>query len=80
MKDVYALLRQKEADYERVRREVQALLLVIPLLADDPRPWDQSAKEAAAPLVAPQTVLLGGSLPDPQSFQPPWEHPRSARQ
>ena len=36
MKDVRQLLFQKEKDLERVRREVQALLTVIPLLADDP--------------------------------------------
>jgi len=36
MKDVRQLLFQKEKDLERVRREVQALLTVIPLLANDP--------------------------------------------
>jgi hypothetical protein len=36
MKDVRQLLFQKEKELERVRREVQALLTVIPLLADDP--------------------------------------------
>jgi hypothetical protein len=36
MKDVRQLLFQKEKDLERVRREVQALLTAIPLLADDP--------------------------------------------
>jgi len=35
MIDAYALLRQEEVDCERVRREIQSLLLVIPLLADD---------------------------------------------
>ena len=35
MKDLYAVLRQKEQDIARVRREMQALLAVIPLLADD---------------------------------------------
>jgi len=38
MIDAYALLRQKEADCERVRREIESLLLVIPLLADDEPP------------------------------------------
>jgi len=41
MKDVREVLRQKEKDLERVRREIQALLTVIPLLADDqPIPKD----------------------------------------
>jgi len=35
MKDLHAILRQKEHDVERVRREIQALLTVIPLLADN---------------------------------------------
>jgi hypothetical protein len=35
MKDLHTVLRQKEQDVERVRREIQALLTVIPLLADD---------------------------------------------
>jgi len=35
MKDPYLVLRQKEQDIERVRREIQALLIVIPLLRDN---------------------------------------------
>lgn len=35
MKDPYVVLRQKELDVERVRREIQALLIVIPLLRDN---------------------------------------------
>ena len=35
MKDLQTVLRQKELDVERVRREIQALQMVIPLIADD---------------------------------------------
>ena len=35
MKDPQSVLRQKDLDLERVRKEVQALLTVIPMLADD---------------------------------------------
>ena len=35
MKDVHAVLSQKEQEVQRVRQEVQALLVVIPLLAND---------------------------------------------
>jgi hypothetical protein len=35
MKDPYQVLSQKEMDIERVRREIEALHLVIPLLAED---------------------------------------------
>ena len=36
MKDPHSVLREKEQDLERVRKEIQALLTVIPLPADDP--------------------------------------------
>ena len=35
MKDPYQVLEQKETELERVRTEVEALHLVIPLLAED---------------------------------------------
>ena len=35
MKDLHIVLSQKEHDAERVRREIRALLTVIPLLAAD---------------------------------------------
>jgi hypothetical protein len=35
MKSLLTVLHQKEQDAERVRQEVRALLVVIPLLADD---------------------------------------------
>jgi hypothetical protein len=36
MKDPHSVLCQKDLDLKRVRKEIQALLTVIPLLADDP--------------------------------------------
>jgi hypothetical protein len=35
MKDPYSILRAKERDLERVRKEIQLLRAVIPLLADE---------------------------------------------
>jgi hypothetical protein len=35
MKDPHRVLREKEQDLARVRREIQAVLTVIPLLVDD---------------------------------------------
>jgi len=35
MKDLSQVLRQKEMDIERVRKEIKALHFVIPLLAED---------------------------------------------
>lgn len=53
MKDLNAVLRRKEQDLERVRREILALLTVIPLLTDDPPPYDiiQFLKSDAARVV-----------------------------
>jgi hypothetical protein len=48
MKDLYAVLRQKEQDIVRVRREMQALRAVIPLLADDLPASELAASELPA--------------------------------
>ena len=40
VKNPYIVLSQKEQDVARVRKEIQALLTVIPLLADSPS-WDE---------------------------------------
>jgi hypothetical protein len=41
VKNPYIVLSQKERDVARVRIEIQALLTVIPLLADSPPSWDE---------------------------------------
>lgn len=45
MKDVQEILRQKEAECERVHKEIDALRLVIPLLEDDDRAEAESRKQ-----------------------------------
>ena len=35
MRDLYQVLRQKELDIERIRKEIDALQAVIPLLSDE---------------------------------------------
>ena len=45
MKDPYRVLREKEQDIERVRREIQAFLTVIPLLTDDQSSADNVMQE-----------------------------------
>lgn len=47
MKDPYSVLRAKERDLERVRREIQLLRAVIPLLADE-QPASDVMQEAPA--------------------------------
>jgi hypothetical protein len=41
VKNLHAVLSQKEQDVARVRKEIQALLTVIPLLADNATVWDE---------------------------------------
>jgi hypothetical protein len=38
MKNIYEVLRQKEADIEQVKKELQALRIVAPLLEEDLSP------------------------------------------
>lgn len=45
MRNPYTVLRQKEQDVVRVRKEIQALRTVIPLLADSPPSWDDVQKQ-----------------------------------
>lgn len=47
MKDLYAVLREKEQQLARVRKEVGALLAVIPLLVDTGSVHDESRPDTA---------------------------------
>jgi hypothetical protein len=50
LKDVHALLREKEQEIERVQREIAALLVVIPLLEDEPSASELSSlRELSSP-------------------------------
>ena len=53
MKDPHSVLREKEQDLARVRREIQAVLTVIPLLVDDPPTSD----------VVPEVLLASSRAP-----------------
>ena len=49
MTDLYQVLRQKEMAIERVRKEIEALQFVIPMLVEDTQP-------VSAPLSPPRSV------------------------
>jgi hypothetical protein len=60
MRDIYEVLREKEHALERVRREIEALRAVAPLLADDATsgpayPPDAGRKEATSGQQVPTT-------------------------
>ena len=56
MKDIYEVIRQKEADLERIQREVEALKLSAKLLEENARPAVAAASistPAATPAYSP---------------------------
>lgn len=75
MKDAYEVLHQKEAEFARVRREVESLNLVVCLLADDDNQGDfaelgDSDKKPAnsvADSISRQSELRSTSAPRPRS-------------
>ena len=50
MKDAYELLHQKESDLARVRKEIESLNLVAPLLAEDGTSNDAAENSDPTPL------------------------------
>jgi hypothetical protein len=60
MRDPYSVLLQKEHDLERVRKEIQALLTVIPLLAEE-QPSEVTREPVPAvppaPVSSPETDM-----------------------
>jgi hypothetical protein len=73
MKDLHTVLRQKEQDVERVRREIQALLTVIPLLADD-----QSASDDLMHILrlASAGTVVDNGIADLETYYPFVRHMR----
>jgi hypothetical protein len=60
MKDIYTLIRQKEADIERIQRELEALRLSARLLEEDSRP-------VSVPAASVPTTVYNAAPPKPQS-------------
>ena len=80
MKDLHTVLRQKEQDVEGVRREIQALLTVIPLLADDQSSSDELMDLMR--LASSQTVAepSGNGMADLETYYPFVRHMRMSEQ
>ena len=78
MKNPYVLLSQKQEEVSRVRREIQALLLVIPLLDDDVPKWED-LKASLSALLVPRQKTTGDSMRELEVYFPfvknlPLEH------
>ena len=62
MTDLSQVLRQKEMDIERVRKEIKALHFVIPLLAEDADRFEPGlASRSVSPLGGSGTASVKGS-------------------
>jgi hypothetical protein len=59
MRDLYQVLRQKELDLDRIRKEIEALRSVIPLLSDELERVDKGRPSLASS--APQSRRTSGA-------------------
>jgi hypothetical protein len=50
MRDIYQLLREKEQRIEQVRKEIEALRAVVPLLADQTDPAESILSDHPGPV------------------------------
>jgi hypothetical protein len=57
MKNIYEVLRQKELDLARLEKEVEALRLAAPLLADEKEPAIEATNNKPALTSAPQQPI-----------------------
>jgi hypothetical protein len=78
VKTPYALLSQKEEEISRVRREIQALLIVIPLLDDDVPQWED-LRASLSTFLVPRQKTTGDSMRELEVYFPfvknlPLEH------
>jgi len=56
MRDLYQVLRQKELDLERTRKEIEALRSVIPLLSEESEKGDKGRPSLASSSSQPRRV------------------------
>ena len=61
MRDLYQVLRQKELDLERIRREIEALRSVIPLLSDESERGERGRPTLSSSSVAPHPRRTTGA-------------------
>ena len=61
MRDLYQVLRQKEMDLERIRREIEALRSVIPLLSDESERSERGRPTLSSSSVASHPRRTGGA-------------------
>ncbi len=65
MMDVYEILRQKETDLSRVRREVDSLRMAIPLLSDEE---ENEAEQTTQPF-SEEATGTGGPISGGGTFE-----------
>jgi hypothetical protein len=67
MKDVRDVLRQKETDCARIQSEIEALQLVIPLLADDQHEAERKTESFSEPQSTGTTGPFFASIGETES-------------
>jgi hypothetical protein len=72
MKNIYDVMRQKEQEIERLRKELQALHIVAPLLGEELTEGEAAVAVAAVPpyLAMPQKSAPVAGAPDSRSLWP----------
>ena len=58
MKSIYVVLQQKELEIERLKKEIEALRIVVPMLGDD-----ETARQVASPSPARTYYMKHDSEP-----------------
>jgi hypothetical protein len=69
MKNPYVVLSEKQKEAARVRREIHALLIVIPLLEDEALTWEE-LKTSLSNLVGPDPEPTEDSMRDVELYFP----------
>jgi len=69
MRNPYVVLREKQEESARVRKEIQALLIVIPLLEDEAPTWED-LKTSLSNLVGPNPEPTKDSMRDLELYFP----------
>jgi len=70
MKNPYVVLSEKQKEAARVRSEIQALLIVIPLLEEDEAPTWEELKTSLSNLVGPDPESTAHSMRDLELYFP----------
>ncbi|MGE5054659.1 MAG: hypothetical protein ACM3WP_10885 [Acidobacteriota bacterium] len=79
MRDPYTVLHEKEQDVERIRREIHALVIVIPLLIDDETPSIDVLHLLGLDSALPAAKASGDDMSALETYYPWIRHMRQSK-